>query len=63
MKRLLFLNAAIIIYLAGLLCTIGVGYSFGAIMVLIASIIILLLYVYQLYNSLKEKALSCPHLR
>lgn len=55
--KLVFINLALIIYFAGLLCTIGVGFGFGAVMVIVASVIILCLYLIQLYNAFKEKKL------
>jgi hypothetical protein len=55
--KLAFINLALIIYFAGLLCTIGVGFGFGAIMVIIASAIILGLYFIQLYNAFNERKL------
>ncbi len=48
MKRLVLVNVSLVIYLAGLLCAIGVSNGAGAIMVIIASLGILLAYVLQL---------------
>jgi hypothetical protein len=50
MKRLAILNLALVIYLSGLICTIGVGYGFGAIVTISASLVILCLYLFEVYN-------------
>ncbi|MBL0745645.1 alpha/beta fold hydrolase [Chryseolinea lacunae] len=53
MKRLVLLNLAFILYVAGLLCAIVVGYGTGAIVVLAASAVILCLYGFTLYRAFK----------
>lgn len=52
--KLAFFNLALIIYLVGLLCAIGVAIGFGAVMVIIASLIVLCIYSLQLYGSFKD---------
>lgn len=52
--KLAFFNLALIIYLVGLLCAIGVAIGFGAVMVIIASLIVLCIYSLQLYGSIKD---------
>lgn len=53
--KLAFVNFALILYLVGLLCSIGIGMSSGAIVILFASAIITGVYLVQLYNAGKEK--------
>jgi hypothetical protein len=48
MKRLLLVNLSLLFYFSALICSIGISYSAGAIMAIIASLGILVAYVLQL---------------
>jgi hypothetical protein len=50
-------NLALVIYLIGLLCAIGVEIRFGAIIVIAASLIIAGLYINELAHAVKAKRL------
>lgn len=53
--KLAFVNFALILYLVGLLCSIGIGMNSGVIVTLFASAIIACVYLVQLYTAGKEK--------
>ncbi|WP_296622380.1 prolyl oligopeptidase family serine peptidase [Marivirga sp.] len=55
--KLSLINVSFIILLTGLLCTIGIGMQAGAIIILIASGLILSIFIIQIFQSIKKKKL------
>lgn len=55
MKKLLALNFALALYFAGLICSTIFGFSHGAVMVLIASVVITILYAVEVRNAVRDK--------
>lgn len=55
--KLAFLNISFIIFLIGLLSTVGIGMKSAAILVLVSSVLILTVYIIQIIHSTKQKKL------
>jgi hypothetical protein len=53
--KLALFNAALILYFVGLLCAIGISMGTGAIVVIVASVIMLGLYIAELYQAVQAK--------
>ena len=55
--KLAFFNLALFFYVTGLLAAIGISFGTGAILVLVAATIILVLFALQVYTALRNKKL------
>jgi hypothetical protein len=55
--KLAFFNLALFLYVTGLLAAIGISFGAGAILVLIAAAIILVLFMLQVYTAFRDKKL------
>lgn len=60
--KLGFLNLALVLYFTGLLSVVGVGMSFGAMIVIAAAIIIAGLYVIEAVRAVKAKKLASENM-